>query len=136
MTVVATTPIERAEKNETQGVDKMETQAQESSSDADPLTETPVPDALRPNLITEVYAHSVANAEVAGMTADASAMQCEMIVTGISDYNGEDKDGSNSEDNGPRRKRAANALALAPFASGTLTIKYANGDEYIWRIKG
>jgi hypothetical protein len=78
--VMATAPIEGAEKNDVQVVDKAETQSQKSSSNADPSTETSAPNA-NTTLNTEANSHAAAKAEVAEMTSEASAKQGETIIT-------------------------------------------------------
>jgi hypothetical protein len=78
--VMATAPIEGAEKNDIQVVDKAETQSQKSSSNADPSTETSAPNT-NTTLNTEANSHAAAKAEVAEMSSEASAKQGETIIT-------------------------------------------------------
>ena len=100
--VMATAPIEGAEKNDIQVVDKAETQSQKSSSNADPSTETYAPDA-NTTLNTEANSHAAAKAEVTEMSSEASAKQGETIITATDVVTPGKKKGRKRKANAPNK---------------------------------
>ena len=101
--VMATAPIEGPEKNDIQVVEKAETQAQESSSNADPSTETSAPDTIKTTLNTEANSHAVVKAEVAQMSSDASAKQGGTIITDADVAASGKKKGRKRKANAPKK---------------------------------
>ena len=87
---MATAPIEGAEKNDIQVVDKAEIKSQESSSNADPFT-----------LYTE--ANAAAKAEVAEISSEASVKQGETIITDTDVVTPGKKKGRKRKANAPKK---------------------------------